>query len=227
MQKCIFWDIDDTLIQGNGASEHILRQTLERLYGVPTQSIDLTGKTDLQIIRALYPTLSTLPDVTATSAYVQTYLDTLAQHAPFLLEHATVQVGVLAVLAALAPVALQSVVTGNVQPIAAYKLALFDLSTWFDLAVGGYGSDHADRTALVPIALQRVAERYGTQFTGQDVVVIGDTPADVACGQAAGARTVAVATGSWSVAALRDAGADVVLSNLADTALVIEAILAH
>lgn len=225
MQKCVFWDIDDTLIRGNGAAEQVLRHTLERLYGVAAPTLDLAGKTDLQIIRALYPALLTLPDVGATSAYVQTYLDTLAQHAPFVLAHATVQVGVTDVLAALAPVALQSVVTGNVQPVAAYKLALFDLSTWFDLTVGGYGSDHADRTALVPIALQRVAERYGTQFTGQDVIVIGDTPADIACGRAAGARTIAVATGRWSMAELQQAGADGVFADFTEAAPLVAAIL--
>jgi phosphoglycolate phosphatase-like HAD superfamily hydrolase len=125
---------------------------------------------------------------------------------------------------ATAPV-VQSVLTGNLLPIARFKLDLLGLITYLDLDAGAYGSDHHLRTNLVPIAAARAERRYGRPFAQRDVVVIGDTPNDIDCGRAAGARTVAVATGPFGVDDLRAHGADVVLPSLADTETVLEAIL--
>ena len=120
---------------------------------------------------------------------------------------------------------IQSVLTGNLQLIARIKLDLMGLTRFLDLESGAYGSDHHRRTELAPIAAARAAQRYGRAFAGTDVVVIGDTPHDIDCGRAADARTIAVATGPFSAAALRGHGADIVLENLADTDAVIAAIL--
>jgi phosphoglycolate phosphatase-like HAD superfamily hydrolase len=115
--------------------------------------------------------------------------------------------------------------TGNLLPVARFKLDLVDLARYFDFEVGAFGSDHHIRANLVPIAAERAARRYGRPFAGRDVVVIGDTPNDIDCGRAAGARTIAVATGPFSVADLRAHGADVALDSLADTEAVVAAIL--
>jgi len=80
---------------------------------------------------------------------------------------------------------------------------------------------------LAPIAAARAAHRYGRAFVSADVVVIGDTPHDIDCGRAAGARTIAVATGPFSADALRAYGADIVLENLADTDRVVESIFGN
>jgi len=122
---------------------------------------------------------------------------------------------------------VQSVLTGNLQPIARIKLDLMGLSRFLDLESGAYGSDHHRRTELAPIAAARAAQRYGRAFAGADVVVIGDTPHDIDCGRAAGARTIAVATGPFSADALRTHGADIVLDNLADTDRVVESIFGN
>jgi phosphoglycolate phosphatase-like HAD superfamily hydrolase len=119
---------------------------------------------------------------------------------------------------------IQSVLTGNLQPVARIKLELMGLARFLDLDIGAYGSDHHRRNELAPIAAARAAQRYGRAFAGTDVVVIGDTPHDIDCGRAAGAHTIAVATGPFSAEALREHGADVVLENLADTDRVVESI---
>jgi phosphoglycolate phosphatase-like HAD superfamily hydrolase len=77
----------------------------------------------------------------------------------------------------------------------------------------------------VPIAAERAAQRHGRRFAGRDIVVIGDTPNDIDCGRAAGARTIAVASGPFAVDDLRAHGADVALESLVDTEAVIAAIL--
>ena len=113
---------------------------------------------------------------------------------------------------------LQSLLTGNIEANAATKLGAFGLDRWLDLEIGGYGSDGGVRSELVQVALDRAREKRGLDLTPADVVLVGDTPLDVAAGHAAGARVVAVASGCSGEGELRDAGAESVLSDLRDTA---------
>src|SRR6266566_1352022 len=119
---------------------------------------------------------------------------------------------------------LVGLLTGNLERGAALKLRSAGLDP-ARFAVGAYGSDSGHRPDLPAIAAGRAAQRTGRPVAGGDVVIIGDTPADVACGRPIGARTVAVATGSYDAAALRAAGAAHVFASLADTAAVLEAVL--
>jgi phosphoglycolate phosphatase len=91
--------------------------------------------------------------------------------------------------------------------------------------VGAYGSDAAARPDLPPIAAGRAQPFFGRVPSGAEVVIIGDTPADVDCGQCIGARAVGVATGAYSVADLEARGAHAVFQDLSDTERVMEAIL--
>jgi phosphoglycolate phosphatase-like HAD superfamily hydrolase len=112
------------------------------------------------------------------------------------------------------PVVSVGLLTGNFEAGARIKLGHFDL--WDRFPFGAFGDDHDDRNALVPIALAR-ARAAGVAETAPDrVVVIGDTPLDIACAHAHGARAVAVATGSYSADQLRAAGADLVVDTLVD-----------
>jgi phosphoglycolate phosphatase len=117
---------------------------------------------------------------------------------------------------------LLALLTGNFEPSARLKLEHFDL--WGYFGWGAFGDDAPDRNALVPIAVERGVTRGHPRVPPNRIVVIGDTPRDVECAEAAGARSIGVATGGANVAQLRAAGADVVFENLADTERVVSAI---
>jgi phosphoglycolate phosphatase len=133
--------------------------------------------------------------------------------------------GAAAAVAALAAAGVrQSVLTGNVRPLAELKLGLAGLGQDLDLDVGAYGDAHEVRAELVPVARQAARLAYGADFAGLSTVLIGDTTLDVAAALAAGARAVAVATGPCSAAELAAAGAHVVLPDLTDVPLVLAAV---
>ena len=125
--------------------------------------------------------------------------------------------GVRELLDALAPRedVYLALLTGNYEAGARLKLEYFNL--WRYFPCGAFGDEAPLRNVLVPKALARVEACGGLTFSAADTVVIGDTPLDVGCAAFAGARSIAVATGSHSVDELRAARADDVLSDLADT----------
>ena len=120
---------------------------------------------------------------------------------------------------------VQSVLTGNVRQIAEVKLGAAGLTGHLDLSIGAYGELHEDRAELVHLARRNAARRYGTDFAGEQTVLVGDTTLDVAAALATGARVVGVATGGTTADELVAAGADAVLPDLADTAATLAAIL--
>jgi phosphoglycolate phosphatase len=133
----------------------------------------------------------------------------------------TVMPGVRALLDALAdrPDVYLALLTGNYERAAQVKLGYFDL--WRYFPCGAFGDDAPDRNGLLPRALARIAACGGPAVSPLDAVVVGDTPLDVACAAASGARSIAVATGGYDVDALRAAGADVVFEDLSDTQAVL------
>jgi phosphoglycolate phosphatase-like HAD superfamily hydrolase len=99
--------------------------------------------------------------------------------------------------------------TGNLEPVARLKLGRAGLEHYFEPWVGGFGSDHEDRTELPAIARKRAGG-----YPRADTVIIGDTPRDIACARADGLRCIAVATGPFAASEL--AGADVVVDSAHD-----------
>ena len=228
MNKLLLWDIDGTLIYSGGVAGQAMRAAMERIYGralLADRQI-YAGKTDQQIIMETFTERAQDELLLLLEPFTAAYLQELDTRQPDFLAHGRVLDGVVAALERLAttPV-IPSLLTGNILQVARLKLDLMGLSSYFNFDVGAFGSDHHIRSNLVPIAAARAEQRYGRPFAGQDVVVIGDTPNDIACGRAAGARTVAVATGPFSVAELQGHGADVVLESLADTEAAVAAIL--
>jgi phosphoglycolate phosphatase len=112
--------------------------------------------------------------------------------------------------------------TGNYEEGARLKLEYFDL--WRYFRCGAFGDATPDRNRLLPQALARVEACGGPAAGASEVVIVGDTPLDVAVAVAGGVRSIAVATGSHGVEELKAAGADVVFDTLADTDAVIDAI---
>ncbi len=107
---------------------------------------------------------------------------------------------------------LLGLVTGNIEAAAHIKLARARLNRFFSF--GGYGSDSADRTAVTEAALARGGLVSGGDLTDGACIAIGDTPRDVTAGHGAGIEVVGVATGSYGVEQLREAGADYALSSV-------------
>ena len=112
--------------------------------------------------------------------------------------------------------AILGLLTGNIAHGAKAKIDHYGLDGYFSIEVGAYGDDHHDRNQLGPVALERARFKHGIAFQAEQSVVIGDTPQDIACGQALGAATLAVATGRFSLAELEGFGADLAVADLCD-----------
>jgi phosphoglycolate phosphatase len=228
LEKLILWDIDGTLIYSGGVAGEAMRSAMEIVYGraATAERHAYAGKTDQQIILETFAERAHMDLLPLLEQFTTTYLAELESRRDEFLTRGYLLEGVAAVLERLAAMpVVQTLLTGNLKPVARFKLDLVGLMRYFDFDAGAYGSDHHIRANLVPIAAERAAQRYGRPFVGRDVVVIGDTPNDIDCGRAAGAHTIAVATGPFDVDALRAHGADVALVNLANTEAVIAAIL--
>ncbi len=119
---------------------------------------------------------------------------------------------------------VQTVLTGTIKPNAIEKLRAFGLEQYFDLEIGGYGSQVYPKGAQLMMTRSRAADKYGTRFDERSTVYIADSSRDVAAARTGGARCLAVASGRSTVGELRKAGADVVFDDLSDTAAVVHAV---
>jgi phosphoglycolate phosphatase len=210
--RLLLFDIDGTLLR-RATAEHrdALHAAIEEVHGIaiPDDTVSYAGRTDLEIARAIL----TSAGVEATAidagqaAVRDAACDRYAQLAPESLRD-RVAPGVPELLDELAPrpeVRL-SLLTGNLEPIARLKLRRAGLLHHFAAGQGAYGSDGEDRTTLPPIARARAGSPE-RPFPAHDTVVIGDTPADIACARADGCVAVAVATGPFDADELTAADA--------------------
>ena len=231
--RLILFDIDGTLLWTDGAGRRAIQQALIEEMGTagPIDTYRFDGKTDPQIVRELM-TLAEHPEAEAEeriAAVCRRYVGLLTAELEKPPRNMRLLPGVRELLAALEPHesegrALVGLLTGNLAGGAALKLTAVGLDP-ARFAVGAYGSDSARRPELPAIAAQRANARTGRTFTGADIVIVGDTPDDVACARPIGARTVAVATGHYDVPKLRATGAAYVFENLTDTQAVTGALL--
>ena len=207
-----------------------MTRAFEEVFGIPDafRGIPMPGRTDSWILSDATAAHDIPYDAPDVARFRDVYLRLLAReldapHPPRLRKG--VMPGVRVLLDALAPRAdvYLALLTGNYEAAARLKLEHFDL--WRYFACGAFGDNALDRNSLLPRAIAQVRASAGHDFGGDDTVIVGDTPLDVACAAAGGARSIAVATGSYSVEALRDAGADVVFEDLSDTEAVVRSIL--
>ncbi len=222
----VLWDIDHTLVAIGEVSREIYAEAFEEVIGQPLRELaDLTGRTEQAI---LIDTLA-LHGVSDPESKFEDFYAALGRAADKLRERMRIAgrrlPGAKEAVVALAEYnVVQTVVTGNIKPIAATKLEVFQLSEHMDLEVGGYGSDGDTRPPLIRQAWQRAEHKYGRAFEPDRLVVIGDTPLDVAAAREVGVHAVGVATGSSSVEDLMAAKASIVLPDLTDTDAIIRAI---
>ena len=222
MNLLVLWDVDYTLVSADGLGTRLYEAVFGEMFGRELTAVaPKAGRTDRAIIG------DTLALAGVSRDQVDAFLAALARVAADGTVRGQVRpmAGASSAIAALASSGIrQSVLTGNVRPLAALKLARAGLSDHLDLDVGAYGDAHEVRAELVTVARDAARQVYRVDFSGTSTVLVGDTPLDVEAALATGSRVVAVATGSYSAAELAAAGADVILADLTDTARVLAAV---
>src|SRR4051812_30983745 len=214
MNVCLF-DIDGTLLSSGGAGKAALEAAFTEDFGVALRHhVPYAGRTDRAIMRDLLRLhdVDDSPDNTTrlTNAYLARLPESLNTHKGRVLP------GIVALLDWLIGTGRFSIglLTGNIRAGAKVKLGHYGLYERF--AFGGFGDHHFDRDDVAREAHAQIHEHLGRPVAGDKIWVIGDTPLDVQCARAIGARVVAVATGQHSVAELQAAAPDIVLADLSD-----------
>jgi phosphoglycolate phosphatase-like HAD superfamily hydrolase len=219
VKKLILWDIDGTLIVSHGAGVRAMEKALAKRFGVKVDlgSIHWAGRTDSWITGEVFRHVG-LPDTPQNSHdYLEAYLELLPQ------ELATgpqgrVLPGVFELLETLhrrTDIA-QGLLTGNLRRGAEFKLTHYKVWHYFEF--GAFADDSPRRNDLGPHAVRRAKERHAVDFEPDSTFIIGDTPHDIECGKVIGARTIAVATGGFSVPELAAHQPTAVFADFADTA---------
>ena len=224
MIKLILFDIDGTLVLTGGAGGRAMARAFADVFGLQNglASISMAGRTDAWIVAQMAAQYGVPCDSETLERFHDAYIGHLLReiHKPG--PQKGVLPGVRSVLDVLAAHegAHLALLTGNFERGAQIKLEYFDL--WRYFASGAFGDTTHDRNSLLADAIARVEASDGPSVRPSEVVVVGDTPLDVAVAVAAGARSLAVATGSYDVDALRASGADVVLEDLTDMKAVLD-----
>lgn len=199
MHHLWLFDIDGTLVDTGGAGLTALTEAAVECFGEAGPELDLAGSTDLGIIQNFLDHFGRAHDPAFVDAFFAFYLERLEwnlAHGGF---PGKVLPGVVDLLERLAetPDIHLGLLTGNIAGGAAAKMRHFGLDHFFPF--GGYGCDFADRNKLGPVAAARATAHTGRAFHPEEIVVIGDTPKDIACAKALGSPCIAVATGRFSV----------------------------
>lgn len=201
MARLLLFDIDGTLIDSNGAGGAAILDAAEEYFGIKREELPplhLAGATDPAIAMDVFDLMKRPHTHEEVFAFLDRYLANLQRrlHAEDFSGYTLP--GVNALLDALRdePGAHLGLLTGNIRRGAEIKLGRHDIYDRF--LDGGFGSDHHDRNQLGPIAQKRMQDATGVRYDIADVIVIGDTPKDIRCAEAFGAKCLAVATGQYS-----------------------------
>ena len=219
MRKLVLFDIDGTLVLTGGAGLRAMNRALEEVLGHADglNGIPIAGRTDWSILVDAVAKVGRQIDDQLLGVLRDRYVQNLA------VEIQDPGKGPKAVMPGIRELLdtldtrddiFVGLLTGNFEEGARIKLGYFDL--WRYFSCGAFGGDASDRNALVPFAVERARQCGLPDIASSDVLVVGDTPHDVACAHAAGAVPVAVATGGYSVDQLRDSGAEIVFNDLSD-----------
>ena len=215
MHVCLF-DIDGTLILSGGAGKSALEAALADEFGIPRlhDDISLSGRTDRAILLEMIDRHGLDASADTARRILQSYLRHLPTH--LRVGDGRVLPGILDLLAHLSrrEDVVLGLLTGNVRAGAHIKLTHFGL--WDYFGFGGYGDDHVDRDDVARAAWKEAQARHALRVAPERVWVIGDTPLDIRCARAIGARAVAVATGWHALEELADHRPDLLLCDFSD-----------
>lgn len=215
--KLLLFDIDGTILLTNGAGTRAANRAFEKIYGLKDAmaGIDPAGKTDPLILREMFRN-TLLRDYTSEEA-LQIYTEYVASLKDEIKKsRIDIMPGIPALLEKLSVRSdmILGIATGNIEEGAWIKLKESGLHIFFRL--GGFGSDSPDREALIRKAIERAGGHVNRAGHFKKVFVIGDTPFDIIHGRAAGAVTVAVATGGYTREELKEHKPDHLFDHLED-----------
>ena len=222
--KLILFDIDGTLVLTGGAGLRSMERAFDEVFGINAPlGVAMGGRTDAWIVAQV----AERHGIAWNAADLKRFHDVYVGHLATAVHEPGPRKGMMPGIQALLE-ALQArddvylaLLTGNFEQGARIKLEYFDLWRYFEC--GAFGDRLTDRNLLLPLALETVRAQCGLDARPEDIVIVGDTPLDVAVAVAGGTRAVAVATGSHSVEELRETGAHRVLADLADMQLALGA----
>jgi phosphoglycolate phosphatase len=214
-KKLFLFDIDGTLLASGGAGWRALEAACIDLFGTPDlDGIEIAGRTDSSIARQLYARRNEIATPENCTRFYDCYLKYLTHFLP--LSDGALLPGIIEMLEILKdrPDCVLALLTGNLVRGAELKLTHYGLWHYFEF--GAYADDHHDRNELGVFARTRAKEKHGIEFAPQDTIVLGDTPHDITCARAIGAKAVAIATGRHTRAELEACKPDLLFDDLSD-----------
>jgi phosphoglycolate phosphatase len=236
IRRLVLWNIDLTLVDVARVSRVAYAEAFRRVTGRPLVALPQTvARTDSEIFFEALALNAGGPGSEAQTEtagqemlarYTRELEAVFGARLDLLSAQGRALPGAREAVAAVAelPGVVQSVLTGTIRPNAAAKLRAFGMDQFFDFEIGGYGSEVYPMGAQLLRSRGRAAEKYGGKTDGHLAVYLGDSGRDVEAARVGGAACVAVASGRSSASELREAGADVVLDDLADTDAVVAAV---
>jgi phosphoglycolate phosphatase-like HAD superfamily hydrolase len=196
-KRLLLFDIDGTLIHSAGAGVQALKRALAERFKIEDDlhDVEIAGMTDSRIVMSIL----NKHNIPTSNENIAAFLDSYVHFLSFELPRRSGKLlpGVLELLEKLKarPDVVLALLTGNISRGAQLKLQHYGV--WHFFEFGAFADDHHDRNQLGPFARARAREKHGDVFDVAQIDVIGDTPRDIACGKAMGARTIAIATGTW------------------------------
>ena len=227
--KLVLFDIDGTLLSSEGMGRASMQRALDEVFGSPgNPAYRYDGKTDRQIVREVMRMEGHSDEHidSQMEKLMALYLEGLREGAKSGKFNVQPLAGVPEILDALEARddVVLGLLTGNIAPGARIKLTAAGIDP-DRFRVNAFGSDHEHRPELPGIAQRRASEVLGLSIAGDRLVVIGDTPADIACGRSLGARSIGVASGHYTVDQLMAHDPYAALPSLVDTQQALEAIM--
>lgn len=224
-KRLYLFDIDGTLITSGGAGVTSFTEAVRDFCGstAALEGINFAGNTDTGIARSVLEAAGMEPTEANIMGLLDAYLSILPHRMG--LHEGRLLPGITSLLDTLKdrPDCVLALLTGNLAQGAEVKLSHYGV--WHYFGFGAYADDHHVRNELGPVAQARAFEEQGEEFTADRIYVIGDTPRDIECGKAFGAKTVAVATGHYSREALAFHDPDFLFDDFSDPDAVMAAIV--
>ncbi|MGH7937277.1 MAG: HAD family hydrolase [Bryobacteraceae bacterium] len=221
-KRLLLFDIDGTLIDSAGAGVAALKDVLQEQFGITDGlgGVEIAGRTDTGIVHQILQKQNISLTNEKVNAFLDLYAEFLRRELPR--RNGRLLPGVEELLPRLQarPQNVLALLTGNIERGARLKLGHYGIWDFFEF--GAFADDHHDRNELGAFAQRRAREKHAIDFLAEEIDVIGDTPHDIACGKAIGARTIAVATGSFSGEQLAAHEPDCIVDDFSEVDALIE-----